>query len=131
METICRNAPSYAANTDHWVVVGEWSAAMTDCAVWLNGYLIGNRWEGSYPGSDSSTRNCSGINNIETWNSTQKAVTQNYINAQLDTYEQQTQGFMFWNFKTEASAEWDLFRLLDAGVFPSLVNRQPSSICSS
>ena len=28
----------------------------------------------------------------------------NYINAQLDVWEQKTQGWIFWNFKTEASA---------------------------
>ncbi len=35
------------------------------------------------------------------------------------------------NFKTEASPEWDAFRLIDAGIFPQpLSSRQFSSICS-
>ena len=131
MKEVCSNAASYASNSDHWVVVGEWSAAMTDCAPALNGYGVGSRWEGNYPGSAPSARTCGDINFIDTWNQTEKTNTQNYINAQLDVYEQQTQGFIFWNFKTEASAEWDLFRLLDAGIFPNLNNRQATSICSS
>jgi len=57
--------------------------------------------------------------------------TQRYIKAQIAVFEQRTQGWVFWNFKTEASAEWDLERLLAAGVFPSLKGYQPSSPCSS
>ena len=30
--------------------------------------------------------------------------TTNYINAQLDVFEQMTQGWIYWNFKTEAAA---------------------------
>ena len=133
VQFVCSNAGTYSANTDHWVVVGEWSAAMTDCAAALNGYGLGSRWEGSYPlsGAVPSTRSCGDINYIDTWNQTLKDNTRRYIEAQLDVYEQQTQGWVFWNFKTEASAEWDLERLLTAGVFPSLQGRQSSSLCST
>lgn len=104
---------------------------MTDCAAALNGYGVGSRWEGNYPGSSHSTgRSCGNINFIETWDQTQKTNTANYINAQLDVYEQRTQGYIFWNFKTEASPEWDLFRLLDAGVFPNLKGRKAGKTCS-
>lgn len=187
------NAGLYSANTDHWVVVGEWSAAMTDCAAALNGYGLGSRWEGSFPltgaipsdrfcgckspflfassfaietkkifrsGVDAlssmhfpsrstphiwktsaNTVVCLAINYIDTWNQTLKDNTSKYINAQLDVFEKNTEGmhslfhfripissdkypgWVFWNFKTEASAEWDLQRLLAAGVFPSLKGR--------
>ncbi len=130
---VCSNAGTYSANVDHWVIVGEWSAALTDCAAALNGYGLGSRWEGSFPltGAMPSTRSCGDINYIDTWNQTLKDNTRRYIEAQLDVYEQQTQGWVFWNFKTEASAEWDLERLLVAGVFPSLKGRQASSLCST
>ena len=133
VQYVCSHAGTFSANVDHWVVVGEWSAAMTDCAAALNGYGLGSRWEGSYPltGAVPSTRSCGTINYIDTWNQTLKDNTRRYIEAQLDVYEQQTQGWVFWNFKTEASAEWDLERLLAAGIFPSLKNRQASSLCSS
>ena len=32
----------------HWSVAGEFSAALTDCAKWLNGVGIGARYDGSY-----------------------------------------------------------------------------------
>ena len=44
--------------------------------------------------------------------------TTNYIQAQISKYES-LGGWIFWNFKTEATAEWDMFRLIDAGVWPS------------
>ncbi|KAL9132028.1 MAG: hypothetical protein Q9217_000156 [Psora testacea] len=130
---VCTNSGTYAANVNHWVIVGEWSAAMTDCAAALNGYGVGSRWEGSYFGNKGATgRSCGDINFVESWNLTIVEQTKRYIEAQLDVYTQQTKGFIFWNFKTEASAEWDLFRLLDhpEKIFPNLKGRMMSSVCS-
>ena len=115
---------------DKWVVVGEWSAAMTDCAAALNGYGKGARYEGLYPGS-TYVGSCQNINFIETWDQTFKDDTRMFIEAQLEVYEKYGQGWIFWNFKTEASPEWDAFRLLDAGVFPQpLTDRRFGQACS-
>ncbi len=59
--------------------------------------------DGSY---DSSTYvgSCSNWNFIDQWTPQMKTDVTNYINAQLDVWEQKTQGWIFWNFKTEASA---------------------------
>ena len=93
-----------------------------------NGYGIGARFDGTYSkqnpdGSyDSSTAvgSCANKNFIDQWDDAMKAATTNYIQAQLDVYENQIGGWIFWNFKTEAAAEWDLFRLIDNGIWPSL-----------
>lgn len=127
---MCDNVGSYTSGLSHWVVVGEWSAAMTDCAAALNGYGIGARYDGTFPGS-TYVGSCASINFIETWNQTFKDDTRGYIEAQLEAFEAHSRGWIFWNFKTEASAEWDLFRLLDAGVFPQpLTSRKFTVICS-
>ncbi|MCJ1265206.1 exo-1,3-beta-glucanase [Lobaria immixta] len=127
---VCSHAGSYSANTDHWVVVGEWSAAMTDCAAALNGYGIGARYDGWYPGSPR-VGSCDKINFIDTWDQKLKDDTRRYIEAQLNAFEKSTRGWIFWNFKTEASAEWDLFRLLENDVFPQpLSSRKFNSVCS-
>lgn len=47
---VCNNAYAYSG-ADKWTVVGEWTAAMTDCAAAVNGYGIGARYDGTYPGS--------------------------------------------------------------------------------
>ncbi|MCJ1486053.1 exo-1,3-beta-glucanase [Schaereria dolodes] len=129
-QRVCNNAAAYTSNESHWLVIGEWTAAMTDCAPALNGYQIGARYDGTYP-SSKYVNSCGTINDIDTWSQTMKDDTRGYIEAQLEVFEQYTRGWVFWNFKTEASAEWDAFRLIDAGVFPQpLTSRKFSQICS-
>lgn len=128
-QQVCNNAGSYSG-ADKWSFVGEWTAAMTDCAAALNGYGIGARYDGTYPNS-TYVGSCENINFIDTWDQQLKDDTRGYIEAQMETFESSTNGWIFWNFKTEASAEWDAFRLIDAGVFPQpLNNRQYSAICT-
>jgi glucan 1,3-beta-glucosidase len=120
------HASSWAQGQDKFLICGEWTAAMTDCAPALNGYGIGARYDGTWSvrnadGSYSTSDyvgSCANINFIDQWSEYNKSSTRNYIKAQLDVFENQIQGYFFWNFKTEASAEWDLFRLIDAGVWP-------------
>ncbi|KAH0169142.1 putative Exo-beta-1,3-glucanase, partial [Aureobasidium melanogenum] len=127
---VCNNVKQYSG-ADKWTFVGEWSAAMTDCAAALNGYGIGARYDGTYPGS-SYVGSCGSINFIDQWSQTLKDDTRGYIEAQMEAFEANTIGWIFWNFKTEASPEWDAFRLIDAGVFPQpLTSRKFSQICSS
>ena len=129
-EAVCSGKGSYSSNVDHYVIVGEWSAAMTDCAAALNGYGIGARYDGWYPNSPK-IGSCDSINYIDQWSDQLKEDTRRYIEAQLDVYEGFTRGWIFWNFKTEGSPEWDLFRLLDNNVFPQpLSDRKYSSVCS-
>jgi glucan 1,3-beta-glucosidase len=128
--TVCSNVASYTAGRDKWLVIGEWTAAMTDCAAALNGYGIGARYDGTYPGS-SFHGSCANVNFIETWSQAFKDDMRGYVEAQLDVFELYRQGWIFWNFKTEASPEWDLFRLLDVGVFPQpLEQRRFGRACS-
>lgn len=129
-QAVCNNAESYNG-ADKWTFVGEWTGAMTDCAKYLNGRGVGARYDGSYPGS-SHVGSCAWQNDVNQWPQTYKDDTRGYIEAQMTAYEAKTQGWFFWNFKTEGAAEWDLFRLLDAGVFPQpLDNRKFGAICTN
>jgi glucan 1,3-beta-glucosidase len=104
---------------------------MTDCAPALNGYDIGARYDGSFAGS-TYVGTCADKNNIANWNDTFKGDMRGYLEAQLSTFESHTQGWVFWNFKTESAHEWDAFVLLDNGLFPQpLTDRKFSAICSS
>ncbi|OQV00836.1 hypothetical protein CLAIMM_06281 isoform 2 [Cladophialophora immunda] len=128
VDYVYSHAGSWAQGQDKFVICGEWTAAMTDCAPAINGYGVGARYDGTYSqrnsdGSYSSSAyvgSCANINFIDQWSDYNKTTTTNYIKAQLDLYESQIQGWFFWNFKTEAAAEWDLFRLIDYGVWPAL-----------
>ncbi|TVY57691.1 Glucan 1,3-beta-glucosidase [Lachnellula cervina] len=129
-QLVCNNVASYASGSDKWVVVGEWTAAQSDCAPALNGYNIGSRYDGTYPNS-TYVGSCANKNNILNWDDAMKSDTKGYIEAQISAFESHTQGWVFWNFKTEAAQEWDAFALLDAGIFPQpLTNQDFGSICS-
>ncbi|KAL0264654.1 glucan exo-1,3-beta-glucosidase [Diplodia seriata] len=138
VDAVCGSAQAWGTGQDKWVVVGEFTGAMTDCAPALNGYGIGARYDGTYSkknadGSFTSSTphgTCATINWIDQWSEQNKTDTRNYINAQLDVFEQKAQGWFWWNFKTEAAAEWDLFRLIDAGVFPKLEGRTSTVTCT-
>ncbi|KAH7065325.1 glucan 1,3-beta-glucosidase [Macrophomina phaseolina] len=137
-DAVCGSAQAWGTGADKFIVVGEFTGAMTDCAPALNGYGLGARYDGTFSkrladGSyETSTRvgSCATINYIDQWSQQNKTDTAAYINAQLDVFEQKAQGWFWWNFKTEAAAEWDLFRLIDAGVFPKLEGRARGVTCS-
>jgi glucan 1,3-beta-glucosidase len=127
-QLVCNNAGSYSG-ADKMTFVGEWTGAMTDCAKYLNGYGIGARYDGTYSGS-SYVGDCSWRNNIEQWSQEFRNDTRGYIEAQMDVFEAKTQGWAWWNFKTESAAEWDAFKLIDAGIFPQpLTDRKFGPVC--
>lgn len=129
-QLVCNNAETYSSNVDKWLVVGEWTAAETDCAKYLNGYGIGARYDGTYPNS-SVVGSCDGMSSVADWDQYMRGDVRGYIEAQLETFERVSQGWIFWNFKTESADEWSAFALLDAGIFPQpLTDRQYSAICS-
>ena len=135
-QSVCK-AADYWADSDKWMVVGEWSGAMTDCAPHLNGFRAGNRHEGTFSdgwmmgpcwGGES---NLSG--EVKYWSDAWKDEVRKYIETQLEAFEAKTRGWIFWNFKTEGSAgEWDLFQLLDYGVFPQpITDRKFDKFCQN
>ena len=109
---------------DKWVVVGEWSAAYTDCAKWLNGYATGSRLQGEFGGSpyigNCGQKDVSRVEDLPKW---ERDRLRRVIEAQIDAYEQGT-GWVFWTWKTEGAPEWDMKNLLEQGVFPQPGNPQ-------
>ncbi|CCD26748.1 glucan 1,3-beta-glucosidase NDAI_0I01790 [Naumovozyma dairenensis CBS 421] len=107
-------------NESHWSVAGEFSAAITDCAKWLNGVGIGARYDGSYQkGNDGSyyIGSCAGTNDINAWSDERKTNTRRYVEAQLDAFEMRG-GWIIWCYKTESAIEWDVQKLIFDGLFP-------------
>lgn len=105
---------------------------MTDCALWLNGYDVGARYDGTYTDS-TYVGSCSVYRDASSWDDTLKSNTRQYIEAQLDVFEQNSRGWIFWNFKTEnnVAPEWDFLWLVDQGVFPQpLTARDSTYLCS-
>ncbi|KAF2865103.1 glycoside hydrolase superfamily [Massariosphaeria phaeospora] len=129
-QLVCNSTDSYTG-ADKWTFVGEWTGAMTDCATYLNGYGRGARYDGTLQGSPFVGA-CSWQNDIEKWSPQYRDDTRGYIEAQMQAFEAKTQGWIWWNFKTEGAAEWDAFRLIDAGVFPQpLTSRKFGPVCTN
>lgn len=128
MEQRISNIKSYASGIaaeldSHPAVVGEWSAALTDCTPWLNSVNYGTRWEGTAPFynnpiQDKSIGKCADINNWSKWSSKHKTDTRKFIEIQLDQYETYSNGWIFWCYKTETTIEWDFRRLVEFDLFP-------------
>lgn len=114
----------------HPAIVGEWSAALTDCTPWLNSVHYGSRWAGTPPFTNKPIHNkyigtCADINNWDKWTLEHKRYTRKFIEMQLDQYESKMNGWIFWTYKTEGAIEWDFKRLAQYGLFPQpFSNRQ-------
>lgn len=90
-QLVCNNAWTYSGS-DKWTFVGEWSGAMTDCASALNGYGVGARYDGTYPGS-TYVGSCDGVNVLDSWSQQFRDDTRGYIEAQMEAFEANTQGW--------------------------------------
>lgn len=112
----------------HPAIVGEWSGAITDCATWVNGVDVGARYDGSYYNTTLFTTTadlngvCQSQNEISQWTEDYRISVRQFIEAQLATYESQTNGWIFWNWKTENAPEWDYLKLKEANLFPTPFN---------
>ncbi|KAF3916041.1 hypothetical protein ABW21_db0202278 [Orbilia brochopaga] len=112
-------------NSNKYVVVGEWSAAMTDCARWLNGFGRGARYEGVYDGSPRYGA-CSSQGTLSRMSYDQRQRLRMFIEAQIITYERRpySRGWIFWTWKTEPghnNDDWNMSALLSKSVFPKPV----------
>jgi len=75
---------------------GEFSNAVTDCGLWVNGVGLGTRYEGTYtPGTWPVVGNCSTWTDWQKWNSTMKASIQQFALASMDALQV---GGQLWKF---------------------------------
>lgn len=117
-----------ATSEYHWNLCGEWSAALTDCAKWLNGVGRGARHDASF--SDTYIGSCEGSQDITTWSDEKKNNYRRYVEAQLDAFEKRG-GWIFWAWKTESTLEWDFQKLFYYQIFPvPLDSRKYPGQCS-
>ena len=100
-----------------WTIVGEWSAAYTDCARYLNGRGRGARYDGTYAGGkvigSCENRSGSGDNFSEEY----KTFLRKYWEAQVTTYEKGA-GWIHWTWKTWEADDWSYQAGLAGGWIP-------------
>jgi len=104
IQSACSHA-SDLSSFDLWVIVGEWTPAVTDCAKYLNGRGIGSRYDGSFPGS-TRVGSCTGLTgSASSFSSSFKTFLRQMWEAQVQTYEK-GQGWIQWDWKNENADEW-------------------------
>lgn len=82
IQTAC-NMASSLDSFDLWLIVGEWSPAITDCAESLNGRGVGSRYDGTYPGS-TKVGSCTGFTgSASTFSSSYKTFLRQFWEAQV------------------------------------------------
>lgn len=65
---------------------------MTDCASALNGWGVGARYDGTYPGT-TSHGSCEDMNSLDKWSQTWKDDVRGFIEAQMEAFERNTNGW--------------------------------------
>lgn len=117
-------------------LIGEWSIADTDCAMYLNQVGLGARWDGHFDSSGpqcptGQNCDCTTANTTSLWTDAYKTFLLANGELQMSAYEAGW-GWFYWNFDTENATQWSYFKSVDAGVLPqSPYNRQyscPSTI---
>lgn len=74
---------------------GEFSNAVTDCGLWLNGVNLGTRYEGTYPGSGASVGSCTTWTDWQNYDAPTIAAIKNFALASMDAL----QDYFFWTWK--------------------------------
>ncbi|KAG6854911.1 hypothetical protein C0991_009734 [Blastosporella zonata] len=74
---------------------GEFSNAVTDCGLWLNGVNLGTRYEGTYPGSGASVGSCTTWTDWQNYSTATKTAIRNFAMASMDAL----QDYFFWTWK--------------------------------
>ena len=104
------------------VVVGEWSALTNICV--------------KSDGSTYGTESCDGSGNCatcptNTWTPALVEQVRKFVEAQLDTFEANSNGHFIWNFKSGTNSGWSVYDLIEVKAFPSpITDRQYSPQCS-
>lgn len=75
---------------------GEFSNAINDCGLWVNGVNLGTRYEGDYPGGPWPViGSCEPWTDYQSWNDSMKADIQQFALASMDAL----QNWFFWTWK--------------------------------
>lgn len=104
------------------VIVGEWSAITNICV--------------NSDGSSYASEPCDGSGNCatcptDTWTPALVEQVRKYVEAQLDTFEDSSDGHFIWSFKSGSNSGWSVYDLIEAKAFPNPVtDRQYPSQCS-
>ncbi|KAK2460379.1 hypothetical protein APHAL10511_007544 [Amanita phalloides] len=82
-------------------IAGEFSNAVNDCGLYVNGVGLGTRFEGTYPGFPKVVGDCTPWLNWEKWDAQLKAGIKQFALASMDAL----QNYYFWTWKIGNSSK--------------------------
>ncbi|THU98603.1 glycoside hydrolase family 5 protein [Dendrothele bispora CBS 962.96] len=128
IDNVCARGSDFAS-FHLWLIAGEFTPAMTDCAKYLNGRGIGARYDGTYPDSPR-VGSCTGqTGKADTFNEDFKDFLRQMWEAQTITFEKGA-GWVQWTWKAEVADEWSYQAGLANGWIPKdPVERMYPEIC--
>ncbi|KAK4686576.1 glucan 1,3-beta-glucosidase, partial [Tremellales sp. Uapishka_1] len=117
-----------AVDQGMWTIVGEFTPANTDCALWLNGRGTGARYDNTL---NSSAKlqfpgDCSGKSGADP-----SVFTAEYIDHLARSFEYQTyvyekaSGWLMWTWKAEQAADWSMQEMITYGWIPTPITAKP------
>jgi len=80
---------------------GEWSNAVTDCGLWVNGVNLGERYEGTYTGGGAAVGNCTTWTDWTQYDAATKNDIKNFALSSMDAL----QNWFFWTWKINNSTQ--------------------------
>ncbi|KAG8750908.1 exo-1,3-beta-glucanase [Serendipita sp. 396] len=118
---MCNRVSEFTSYTSNnlWLVMGEWSNAITDCAKYLNGRGVGARWDGTYtPGGGEVLGTCQGMTgSYTTFSEDYKRFLRKYWETQVSVAEK-VNGWVYWTWKAENADDWSYQKGVEAGFIP-------------
>ncbi|EKM58378.1 glycoside hydrolase family 5 protein [Phanerochaete carnosa HHB-10118-sp] len=120
------------ADSNIFTIIGEWTTAPTDCAMWLNGRGVGARWDGTWQSGQPTFGSCDGwTGDMSTFSDDYKTFMRQYYETQVAIGEA-VQGWVYWTWKVEDADDWSYQRGLQGGWIPQdPTDRLYPDICSS
>ncbi|KZV87112.1 exo-1,3-beta-glucanase [Exidia glandulosa HHB12029] len=130
IQSACNNAAELSSFTALWVIIGEWTTSPNDCAKYLNGRGKGARYDGTFPGSPR-VGSCTNLTtSASNFSSSYKTLLRQMWEAQVTTFENNAQGWVYWTWKTEQAPEWSYMQGLSNGWIPTNpAERKYPNIC--
>lgn len=130
LNNYCSQANGLAQSDKNlWTIVGEWTAAPTDCAKYLNGRGVGARYDGSFGQGSWYVGSCADkTGDGSKFSAAYKASLQRLFETQVSVYERAS-GWIFWTWKTESAADWDYQRGLNGGWITRNLDSRPNARC--
>jgi glucan 1,3-beta-glucosidase len=109
-------AGSTLSRSTHWIAVGEWSTAKTDCA-FQNSRALTSRYA-------QIVGSCNGLSGkASTFSANYKTFLRQYWEAQVQTYEKAGNGWLMWTWKLENADDWSY----QAGLANGWIPQKPTS----